>query len=304
MHLISPTIAEIQNKSILQISTLFWEKAPRDAFYTCYAAMRKIDDCADAIKATSKTVSNQTRKNAVEEIRAWNLEGNSSDYPELPIVRTIFNEYNIPTQVWTQWLQSMIYDIYHDEFATFRSFVQYAEGVAIAPGMLYLYLLKPVSMPSHCMFYENPLYQLARPLALFSYLIHIIRDFQEDQQNHINNFPQDLLRHHGLTHDHLRQIAHQKGDVDRFRALVQQYCHYACYYRTRAIHQLNARSTIMDTMCHFCINLVLDLYRQIQELIDVEAGWFTTQELTPCPSAIQQRIQTYCARWNTQYQLG
>ena len=33
----------------------------------------------------------------------------------------------------------------------------------------------------------------ATPCAMFSYLVHIIRDFQKDQQNNLNYFADDVM---------------------------------------------------------------------------------------------------------------
>ena len=46
---------------------------------------------------------------------------------------------------------------------------------------------------------------VARPCAIFSYLVHIIRDFRKDQLNNLNYFAVDILEKHGLTAENLRR---------------------------------------------------------------------------------------------------
>ena len=53
---------------------------------------------------------------------------------------------------------------------------------------------------------EYNVIDVARPCALFSYIVHIIRDFQQDQMENLNYFALDVLRKHGLQPADLKAI--------------------------------------------------------------------------------------------------
>lgn len=58
--------------------------------------------------------------------------------------------------------------------------------------------------------YEVPVFDIkeaATPCAVFSYIVHIIRDFQKDQHNNLNYFADELLDKHRLNRRQLKLIS-------------------------------------------------------------------------------------------------
>lgn len=58
--------------------------------------------------------------------------------------------------------------------------------------------------------------------ALFSYLVHIIRDFQKDQLNNLNYFSLDILEKNKLTVNNLGEIARGASIPGGFRNVIRE----------------------------------------------------------------------------------
>ena len=86
------------------------------------------------------------------------------------------------------------------------------DGASVAPASIFVHLC---GLREDNGQYLPPLFDVreaAIPCAVFSYLVHIIRDFQKDQFNNLNYFADDILEKNGLHRKDLRRIA-EKGDI-------------------------------------------------------------------------------------------
>jgi phytoene/squalene synthetase len=133
--------------------------------------------------------------------------------------------------------------------------------------------------------------EAARPAALFSYIVHIIRDFEKDQKNNLNYFAEDLMIENGLNKLELNKIA-ENGEISPgFRSLMGRYYALADYYRGRTKEMLNKIRSFIEPRYLLSIELIYSLYLQIFERVDIEKGSFTTQELNPSPEEVRCRIE-------------
>ena len=184
----------------------------------------------------------------------------------------------------------MIYDLHHDGFRSFPVFLEYAEGASVAPASIFMHLCGVVKENGH---YRPPQFDIreaAHPLAIFCYLVHIIRDFQKDQNNNLNYFADDLIAENGLDPQMLREIA-GGGEINPgFRELMKKYYAFAEYYRHEARQTIDKIGTYLEPRYRLSLEVIYSLYLQIFERIDVANGRFTTAELNPSPEEVQDRI--------------
>jgi phytoene/squalene synthetase len=130
----------------------------------------------------------------------------------------------------------------------------------------------------------------ARPLALFFYLVHIIRDFQKDQANNLNYFAENLMRENGLNSQTLKEIAEGKKIDDGFRKLMKKYYSLAEHYRKKARTAMEKIEDCLEPRYKLSLEIIYSLYLQIFERIDIHKGSFTSAELTPLPKEVKERI--------------
>ncbi len=101
----------------------------------------------------------------------------------------------------------MVYDIDHDGFATLKDFLEYSKGASVAPASIFVHL-NSISKKTENTCSPFDVREAATPCAIFSYFVHIIRDFQKDQLNNLNYFSDDLIMKYDLTREQLSEIAH------------------------------------------------------------------------------------------------
>ena len=117
------------------------------------------------------------------------------------------NRFRIPLWALEAFAESMLYDVNHDGFATIGDFVQYAGGASVAPASVFVHL---AGLQSNDGVYSDPPFNVRRtasPCAMFSYFVHIIRDFRKDQLNNLSYFPTISFTDINLTRTDLKNIA-------------------------------------------------------------------------------------------------
>jgi phytoene/squalene synthetase len=284
--------SEILTNPILDIAARLWEDERYEAFRVCYRSMRIIDDLVDNRKATGNSISQMEREQYGRMIADWvdsiKSRRPSNDFQE-KFIATI-ERFKIPAWPWEKLASAMVYDLARDAYPTFSTFLRYCEGAAVAPASVFMHLCGVVEEKG---VYSKPIFdsrKAARPLAIFSYLVHIVRDFQKDQKNNLNYFARDLHLRHGLTAASLREIA-QTGEVSKsFRNLMAQYQGFAEYYRKKARTKIDRILPYLKARYQLSLEVIYSLYLQIFERIDPQTGSFSTSELSPMPGEIQNRI--------------
>jgi phytoene synthase len=285
--------SQVLTNPILDIAAQLWEPDRYGAFKVCYRSMRRIDDLVD------------DRKEAVGEIMAEDAGRLSSMLDDwLDAVRRgdrsdpfrnefldVIEHFRIPLWPWQRLNKAMLYDLTHDGFSTLLTFMRYAEGAAIAPASIFMHLC---GLTQNSTVYTPPAYDLrlaARHLAIFSYLVHIMRDFEKDQLRNLNYFSDDMLASHGLSRQDLSEIARGGRIGEQFRRLMRSYHYMGGYYRVKARRTMDAVSKQLTPRYQLSLEMIYQLYLQIYERIDPMHGSFTGQELNPSPDEIDARIQ-------------
>lgn len=292
---------QILANPILDIAARFWDDERYEAFRVCYRSMRIVDDLVDNRKATGLEISDGERKQYSRIISDW-LEsithGTPDDAFQQELAATI-ERFQIPIWPWEKLASAMLYDLAHDGYPTFRAFLQYCEGAAVAPASVFMHLCGLVEKEG---VYRKPDFdsrKAARPLAVFSYLVHIIRDFQKDQQNNLNYFAHNLVRQHGLSGPQLKEIA-EMGEISRsFRNLMAQYLGFAESYRQKARKTIDQVLPYLKSRYRLSLEIIYSLYFQIFERIDPQNSKFTPSELNPGSGEIQDRIDRTIAAFQS-----
>ncbi|MFZ5980801.1 MAG: squalene/phytoene synthase family protein [Candidatus Zixiibacteriota bacterium] len=289
--------SEILTNPILDIGARFWEAERYAAFKVCYRSMRKIDDLVDEYKVAGGDLSEKD----VHQIRLlmtdWLGEVKRGEIAD-PFVEEFLhyvNKFKIPLWPWDRLVGAMTYDLNHHGFKSFLTFLRYTEGAAIAPASIFMHLCGVTQKNGE---YLEPSYDIrlaARPLAIFSYLVHIIRDFEKDQKDNLQYFASDLLERFGLDHENLRRIAATQNIPAAFRALMTEYVRIGEYYRVRARKEVDRTMSFLETRYRVSLEIIYQLYLQVFERFDPEHGSFSARILQPVAEEIENRIRSVLA---------
>jgi phytoene/squalene synthetase len=184
----------------------------------------------------------------------------------------------------------MIYDINNDGFPTLNTFLEYAGGASVAPASIFVHLngLQKING-----LYENPPFDVkwaATPCAIFSYLVHIIRDFQKDQLNNLSYFADDLIIKNGLSRKALNEFANGKPVNNNFRNLIEHYYLLADRYRRKTYDIIKEIKPMLEPRYQLSLEIIFDLYLMVFERIDLKNGKFTTEELNPAADETRERV--------------
>lgn len=280
-----------RNPNIL-IAAGFWDDERYRAAKACYKFMRKIDDLVDNHKTENKSFSDCEKKAFTEQINEWIqcVQSKSKGDADLEEVIDTISTFNIPLYLFHNFTRSMIYDINNDGFPNFNSFLNYADGASVAPASIFVHL---ACLKDDYSGYRVPYMDLksfSRPCALFSYLVHIIRDFQKDTLDNLNYFAADILKENGLDTSRLQMIADGEPVPESFRNVIRQYCDYALIYSKRTEETIRQLSGWLPGKYMLSFEVIYKLYMNIFEKIDIENGSFTSNELNPSMDEIKEQV--------------
>ena len=294
-----PDFKDILTNPILDIAARFWDEKRYTAFKICYRSMRVIDDLVDNKKAEGKIITDN-EKNILKQMMAdwlvsFQRKQPNDSYME-QLLKTI-DEFQIPIWPWERLVKSMKYDLDHDGFESLLIFLRYSEGAAIAPASIFMHLCGAKEKDGKYLPPEYNIRCAARYLALFSYLVHIIRDFQKDQLENLNYFSRKLMIKNNLTDQNLRRIASDNNPTDDFRNLIKQYYNIADYYRKKACLKIEELQPYLKDQYRLSLDIIYQLYLQIFEKIDYQRGNFDTKSLNPTKPEIQKRIDDIISKF-------
>ncbi len=277
----------------MDIAAHFWEDERYKAAQQCYQSMRVIDDLVDKRKSSKLGITKDEKQVLITKItqRINSLtKGIPQNTFDQQLLRTI-QRFQLPLWPWQQFSRAMLFDIHHHEFKTFPIFLEYTEGASVAPASIFIHLCGIVKENGTYKAPEFDVRQIAKSAGLFCYLVHIIRDFQIDQNNNLNYFACDLITKNGLSQSTLKKIAKGKTVTLGFRKLMKKYYYYAEYYRCKTLQSINKIRRYLKPQYQLSLEIVYSLYYLIFKRIDLEKGSFTTEELTPSQKEIEKQIR-------------
>lgn len=293
----SDIIAQIDFNKInkhpnILIAASFWEEERYQAAKICYQFMRKIDDLVDDRKADLESLSDCEKQIYTDQVNEWItcLNGKALENPFFDKVAQTVNDYQIPIHLFHIFAKSMIYDINHAGFDTFEDFISYAEGASVAPAAVFVHLCCLNREIEEYVYPRMDLMEIARPCAIFSYLVHIIRDFQIDQQNNLNYFANDILQKYDLKPEDLKRMANGSPIDENFRKVIALYKEYADQYRLETEKAIEKLSPYLSERYLLSLKIIYNLYLQVYNRIDIKNGTFTAQELNPTHQEIKINV--------------
>jgi phytoene/squalene synthetase len=283
---------KIKDHPNILVAANFWDQERFCAAKTCYKFMRAIDDLIDNHKAENKLIPVEKRKEFVSSVDDWmKIIILSEDCnPRHRELLETFEKFRIPVWPMEAFAKSMIYDINNDGFPTVESFLEYAGGASVAPASIFVHLN---GLRENNGKYEDPPFDVkwaATPCAIFSYLVHIIRDFQKDQLNNLSYFADDLIAGNNLTRNDLRDFANGKPVDNNFRNLIKHYYLLADEYRLKTYDVIREIRPLLEPRYQLSLEIIFTLYLMVFERIDIQNGKFTSEELNPTPSEIKERV--------------
>ncbi len=283
---------KIRDHPNILIAANFWEEDRYIAAKTCYKFMRSIDDLIDDYKASNKKIGPEEKQEFLTNVSNWLkliIATDGSEIVHKELTDTI-EKFRIPLWPLEAFAKSMVYDINNDGFPTLNSFLEYSQGASVAPASIFVHLNSLIRKNG---IYETPAFNVreaATPCAIFSYIVHIIRDFQKDQLNNLNYFADDLLVKNNLTRYELLKIAHEYPVNNNFRKLVKEYFSIADEYRLKTYEVIKKIRPLLEPRYQLSLEIIFDLYLMIFERIDIQKGNFTTSELNPTPEETKKRV--------------
>lgn len=297
---------KILTNPFLDIAARFWDEDRYKAFRTCYRAMRRLDDLVDDRKIAGGTISEEERAQYRSVMLRW-LESvkrrSPGDAYQTELLDTL-ERFAIPLWPWERLCEAMIYDLEHDGFGDLPTFLKYSEGAAIAPASVFVQLCGVADDGKGC--YRPPSFdvrEVALPLALFAYLVHIMRDFQKDQLRGLNYFADELAAKHGLTRELLRQAAENGPIPDGLRALLAEYRTLADHYRASARNMLDGLAGLMKPRYRLSLEVIYGLYHLVFERIDPYGTNLSGAAFLPPSEEIESRLQSIVTQFKAHNRL-
>lgn len=281
------------------VAARIWEDARYNAAKVCYKFMRMIDDLIDDRKAGEEAITCMERSMMTDQVNKWIdcLYIPDHDDPFLRELVETLSTFHIPLQLFHNFTRSMLYDINNDGFSTLEAFMEYAEGASVAPASVFVHLCCLEERDHQYIPAGFDVIEVARPCARFSYIVHIIRDFQRDQLENLNYFAGDLLKKNGLEPSDLKAIARGADIPASFRNLIREYTELAGKYGDETIQMLEMLSGKLDGRYLFSLHVIYHLYKMVFDRIDIEHGLFSAEELNPTPEELKAGVMEVLSGW-------
>lgn len=293
----------IDHPNIL-IAAAFWEDDRYQAAKLCYRYMRAIDDLIDCHKAEHSVISADEKAKFHESVLSWiNMVHNPDSGSGNDLIDTI-KKFHIPLWPLETFARSMIYDIDHNGFATIDDFIEYSQGASVSPASVFVHLNGITKKGD---IYQQPAFDVrasATPCAMFSYIVHIIRDFQKDQLNHLNYFADDAMKQNELTAKDLKKIAYGARIPVGFRNMMSRYYKLADMYRKQTFEVIEKICPLLEPRYRLSLMIIFSLYLMVFERINIEKGSFTTQELNPTTDEIKDRVYKTIVEFENQVKIS
>jgi phytoene synthase len=253
--------------------------------------MRTIDDLVDNYKSEHRFISEPERVQLMDDVHQWILRIHHDHLPAHQELSGAIRRFRVPSWPMELFARSMIYDVMNDGFPTLQSFIEYSQGATVAPASIFVHLCGLQKVDGE---FREPVFdvkRIASPCAMFSYLVHIIRDFQKDYLNHLNYYSDELLVQYGLTREKLYQMAVGGSVTPDFRRMIGVYYCLAGKYLEETKNSIQEVYPFLEPRYRLSLEIIFNLYLMVYARIDIEEGNFTKEELNPTPAEIRSRVK-------------
>ena len=274
------------------IAANFWEEERYSAAKTCYKYLRAIDDLIDGHKSINKSIAEEDKKFFHLRVQSWidSIKGIGNEASAWPDLMETIVKFRIPLWPMEFFARSMIYDINNNGFRTFEDFLDYSQGASVAPASIFVHL---TGISKRDNGFVAPVFDVrsaATPCAIFSYIVHIIRDFQKDQKNNLNYFARNILERNNLNPEGLKEISEGGRITQDFRRMMEEYYSIADRYRLETWEKIVDIRGHLQPRYRLSLHIIFNLYLMVFERINIENGNFSAEELNPTPDEIRRRV--------------
>lgn len=164
------------------------EKKP--LFTASYASMRYIDDLVDdEFLELPDQARQDLRADYLDRIEEWELKSigrrTLGSQPEDAIYRALaqtIHQTDLGSRPWSTLADAMRRDVNETPLQDWGEFDEYSNGATVSPAVVYLYIL--LCRREEGGTFTGPradwLYDAGRDMAIFCYLVHIMRDLAKD----------------------------------------------------------------------------------------------------------------------------
>lgn len=283
------------------IAAHFWDEDRYEAAKICYKFMRAIDDLVDNYKSEHTTISRSEQDVLEADVCKWIntiLQPEENNTATYGLTNTI-QKFHIPAWPLEDFSRSMIYDIYNDGFPTLQAFLDYAKGASVAPASIFVHLCGLKRDNGN---YAEPTFDVRRvstPCAIFSYLVHIIRDFVKDHTHNLNYFPDDLMQKYNLNRENLLAMANGATITTGFRQMIGELYAAADEYRQKTFEIMQEVKPQLEYSSQLSLEIIFALYLMVFERIDILNGTFSTAELNPTSQEIKEKVREVIEAFET-----
>ena len=281
----------IDHPNIL-IAAHFWDEDRYQAAKVCYKFMRTIDDLIDNYKTEHKTIALEEKAHLETDVNAWIntiLNAAQNNPAQVELIKTV-QKFHIPSWPLEAFAKSMIYDIHNDGFSTLQDYLDYAGGASVAPASIFVHLCGLTKVNNQYIEPKFDVKQAATPCAIFSYVVHIIRDFVKDHTHNLNYFPDDLMAKNGLNRENLLAMANGAELSTGFRNMIRELYTVADEYRKKTYEIMQKIKPQLEPRSQLSLEIIFSLYLMVFERIDIENGIFSTRELNPTSEEIKKQV--------------
>ncbi len=283
---------KIKDHPNILIAANFWEEERYHAAKVCYKLMRHVDDLVDNFKTEHIVISENEKAQLISGVNEWIssiMSDINSDKEKNEFYR-IFRKFLIPVWSMNTFAKSMLYDIENDGFPDIKTYLEYSEGASVAPASIFVHICSLKYIDGEYLLPSFDVMRAARPCAIFSYLVHIIRDFQKDQINNLNYFADDLVSKFGLDRSKLKAMAYGSQVEPGYRMLVREYIDLADKYRIETQQIIKEIRLELGSRYKLSLDIIFNLYQMVFDKIDPENGNLMTEYLNPTPEETRQMV--------------
>lgn len=254
----------------------------RRFFNAAYASMRLVDDFVDNdFLRRSPQERASGRREALTRLNIWQqaaiqasegTQGFADDREGrvFSCLAETLGHSDLGAGPWKALHQAMCHDVEEQEIADWPDYLAYCRGATVAPAEVFLYLLSCQVTPDGFEAANNlDCRVLARDMAVFCYLVHMMRDIRKDAlaDSQLVTIPTDMLANHGLTRDGLAASIGSADERGAVLGLLGDLDARAHEYRAgmkAAAEQVGARLATRERMI---LNSLLAIYCGLHDRI-------------------------------------
>jgi phytoene/squalene synthetase len=287
---IAESVAAKGKSNLYRTSCYFGDRERYRSFCALYAVLRLVSDRVKTFLAGGDDCSGELCQEFIV-VQAWRrviaalVTGDDPmqqdiqqiGIPQLDELLVSFGDatkrFPIPEQLWTAFMNAMERDLQHHRFETFDEVMEYAEGAAVCPTTIYLYLVLADAPDDHGVYQLPPNFDLlpcSRDFGLFGYLAHSLRDFRQDlatgKRGHLYIAAEDMARH-GVTERKLFDDLVSGVASSELRALVRDLVERARALGRRGRASLSAVEPDLSADRAFMLKLIVRSYEAFLDKI-------------------------------------